>query len=84
MMSHMNKTCVKGNNDKNKHVKTVASACRGLIVVYLALCGWQRAKYINNSICVAYMPLQYPVVSNIEWHTHMFWLTLNGPLMGLM
>ena len=40
-----------------KPVKTVASACRDLIIIYLAisfsvldreLCGWQRAKYINN------------------------------------
>ena len=42
-------------------VKTVASACSDLIAVYknksMVLCGWQRAKCINNNICVAFVAL---------------------------
>ena len=62
-LSHMNKTwlIVNGNNDKNKPVKTIASTCRDLIIVYLVkqlyyneinLWNYMGAKEPNTSIFV--------------------------------
>ena len=61
-LSHMNKTwlIVNDNNDKNKPVKTVASGCRDLIVVYLV-----KQLYSNEIYLWNYMGARQPNTSTI-------------------